>query len=185
MNIPVSDFFKSQLHTQVTLPMGWNKIGSAPPKDYSLHNLNIFNLWQNQAEHAHQHSDTFDKHSAEMVRIEHKLDLMINLFQQFLSQQTNINLSLSTVLISVAGIRWFISDAEVQPGEMLSISLSLLLEHSQLPIYLNAKVIYVDNYDGRILCTAKFMQQSDAINELMDKWIFNLHRHEIANLRQK
>lgn len=183
MNIPVSDFFKSQLHTQVTLPMGWNKVDPEALQDYSLHNLNIFNLWQNQAEHPVQHNDTFDKTSVGLVRIEHKLDLMINLFQQFLSQQTNINLSLCTVLIGVTGIRWLISDNELQLGETLSIS--LLLEASQSPICLYAKVISLDHYNGKFLYTAEFMEQSDLVNELMEKWIFNLHRREIANLRQK
>jgi len=183
MNIPVSEFFKNQLHAQVILPMSWAKVDANDLKDYSLHNLNIFNVWQSQTEHPVQHSDSPDKNTPEIIRIEHKLDLVINLFQQFLSQQQDTKLTLTTVLVSVSGIRWLISDKALQLGETLLILLSL--EASPLPVYLHAKVIEIEVCHGGVLCTARFLEQSEKINELMDRWIFKLHRREISNLRHR
>ena len=54
-----------------------------------------------------------------------------------------------------------------------------------MPICLYANVISLDSVSGRTLCTARFNEQDEQVRELMEKWIFNLHRREIANLRQK
>ena len=183
MNIPVSDFFKSQLHTQITLPMRWSIVKNEAVEDFTQHNLSILNIWVHKSEITSHHSDTHEKPSAEIARVEQKLDLIINLFQQLLAQQADNNLSLNTVLISLAGVSWFTSDLQIQTGQSLLIELSL--DTSQMPICLYANVISLDSVSGRTLCTARFNEQDEQVRELMEKWIFNLHRREIANLRQK
>lgn len=183
MNIPVSDFFKGQLHTQITLPMRWSGVNDAERQDFTRHNLTVLNLWLSNTELASHHADTHESHSAEMIRIEQKLDLIINLFQQLLASQTNNNLNLSATLISIAGISWIATAPQLQTGQSLLIELSLGAAHS--PICLYAKVVTLDSLNGGILCTARFEEQNEEVLSLMEKWIFNLHRREIANLRQK
>jgi len=183
VNIPVSEFYKSQLHTQVMLPMHWSSVNDNAAQDFTQHNLAILNLWSSKTEVTSHHLDTHEKQSADMARVEQKLDLIINLFQQVLANQSNNNLNLNTVLISVSGISWYIDDPQVQVDQTLLIELSL--DTSQLPIYLYSKVIKLDSIHDRTLCTASFNEQNEQVHELMEKWIFNLHRREIANLRQK
>ena len=150
------------------------------PDSYSLYtaNLTSFLLMEALEEHYAASADTRDNHSQEYLHLDAKVNLLIDLVGQLLSQQTTLPQP-QPVYLSVQGIAWQASDCP-QAGDRVVIELFLDDKHGRsikLPGTLQ------DPENG--LCKVMFDELDETLRSHFEKWIFRVHRREIAQLRDK
>ena len=120
--------------------------------------------------------------SVHLMRIEAKLDLMIDLVAQLLSAKS-VDLKACPVRLSAMGIEWLSDDiTDLRVSQLLWISLHLDPVLPQ-PVKLLSEVISVSADQGKERIVARFKSLSPAIRDLMEKTIFRFHRRQIAMLK--
>ena len=129
-------------------------------------------------EHPLERSDEEGGHPGELLRIESKLDLVLELLSELLATATE-PLPLHPVRLGAAGLEWRQAGTLPAAGDRVMIR---LLPDPLLPrpLSLPGRVLKVD--DGRVL--VRFEAIGETVADLLQRLVFRHHRRQVAQMRQ-
>lgn len=119
--------------------------------------------------------------TADISRIEHKMDLILDLVSQILIHHVEIPVPVP-IRMSATGIQW-------RCEECLEIGQDVLMDiyfyhHYPRPITLPGKVQHIEKEGDGYSTWILFEDMSDMVRQWLDKLIFRHHRRGIAYARQ-
>lgn len=169
-----------------TLPLSWQEVGNAvtAARLLSISHSNEQLLRYLAATGEHRADPADDGHaqsSQELSRLEAKVNLLLNMVGQLLSQ--NIALPEAVPLrISADRLQWN-SRHPAKTGAQLSVELYLAPRYpSALTLF--GMVEKVTNRDGGYLIDMTYINMSEGLRNALEKMIFRHHRRRIAHARQ-
>ncbi|MBI3775647.1 MAG: PilZ domain-containing protein [Gammaproteobacteria bacterium] len=127
-------------------------------------------------------SDDRDESAPELVRIEQRLNLVIELLGQVLAHSLDLPAAVSCIL-SRASFEWSSYDVPTV-GECVRLTL-YLHPHYPKPLVLFGQVTHVVRSETTSRATAQLAQLSDAVGDWLDRLIFRAHRRRIALTRRE
>lgn len=171
------------------LPLGWRLIDEFPG-DAQLEHINhsnesflkSFASLDENAFPRHEFEDEHTDYAQELVRLDLKINLLLELVGHVLSRQLNLPMPVRTRMNS-SGIEWFGFGLPTAGSRVL---LELYL-HSRYPrpLELPGSVVAVGGLDRNDSAKIRFHGLSDSLRESLDKLIFRHHRRKIASARSK
>lgn len=164
------------------LPLAWKPL-SALPADTELAALDYANSEVLRTifaleSHVGEISEDTEGKSPDLVRLDFKVNLLLDLVGQLLSKQLVIPHSRELTL-TADGMLWQESNAP-PPDSLLRIELYLNLRYPR-PLALHARVREIQ--DRRV--AVAFCGQSEAVREGLERFIFVHHRRAVAQSRLK
>lgn len=168
-----------------TLPLAISPIdtrnGASTPSE-SARNLGVLrNLWFMQ-EKLHEVPEEFSALEPALVRMESKLDLLVELLGQVLSEGAQLP-EARTVRISSQFLQWQTAESpDLEVGTRLELK-CYLLPHLPLPLTLRGSVSALEHLEDGSRVTVALEALDEQGSELLEKIIFRNHRRSIA--RQK
>lgn len=173
----------NELAWEDSLPVAFRPL-PAPPEPAHQAVLNERNLRVLQVCSTIEEQGAVDKgddagmQSADILRIEAKLNLLLDLMGQLLAAQ-NPRPPATLLRFNALGAQWH-PDTPLQPGQLGLLEIWLRDSLPQ-PLTLVARVTTIAA-DGSI--TASFAPPGDAIADLIEKLAFRRHRRQVAGSRQ-
>jgi len=168
-----------------TVPLSYSHLGpdSQPGNttSESARNLGVLrNLWLMQ-ETLHDVPEEFSALEPTLLRLESKLDLVVELLGQSLSKEFQLP-EAHAVKITSQFLQW-------QARESLEVGTRILMQcyllpHLPLPLTLRGSVSTVEALDEGFQLTISLEALDEPCSELLDKIIFRNHRRSIARHRQ-
>ncbi|MET0048725.1 MAG: PilZ domain-containing protein [Sedimenticola sp.] len=125
--------------------------------------------------------DEDDERSAELMRLEAKVDMLLELVSGLVQQNESMGESVNLKL-GAEGVGWEASESPFSVGQQVWIYLHL---DRRLPQALKLPAIISEisqQEDGRWLY-ASFLDQGERFSDLLQKVIFRHHRRQVALLR--
>ncbi len=135
----------------------------------------------------HHHAEGTDEdaahHSQDLVRIESKLDLLLDMVANMLSHQLAIPPELP-VRLNAHAIQW--RQAGPPPAEGRRVLLDLYLHRKYpRPLVLPGRVASVEQDQDDYLAVVRFEGMSEAVQNWLEKLIFRQHRRSVAHARRR
>ena len=168
-----------------TVPLSYSLIeadmvsGITPSE--AARNLGVLrNLWMMQ-ESLHDVPEEFSALEPALLRMESKLDLVVELLGQFLSETLQLP-DAHPIRISSQFMQWQGREA-VDVGTPILLKCSLL-PHLPLPLTLRGSVSAMERRGEGYQLTMSLEELDEQCSELLDKIIFRNHRRSIARNRQ-
>ena len=118
---------------------------------------------------------------SELLRIETKLDLVLELLSSLVASNEK-KLRRLPIRLGAYGIEWEEESIAPADGELLWLQFKLDLRLPQ-PLCLPARVVDVQAQPGKHTVRAEFEFQGAELPELLEKFIFRQHRRQIARMR--
>lgn len=183
MNVP-TDPLAEGLSFEASLPFTWRVLDAVPDAAH----LTYWNEYNEAAlrniaaldEHTNQPPEEHATQGHDLVRVEFKINLLLDLVGQLLAQQMLLP---ETVWLKVGarGVEW----GHPHPP---ALEQSLLLQLYLTPGYpraleLPATVVKLDTQSKEPRCTAAFVGCSESVCDWLEKLIFRHHRRSIAHAR--
>ncbi|TVO79034.1 PilZ domain-containing protein [Sedimenticola selenatireducens] len=117
--------------------------------------------------------------TSDLMRVEAKLDLLLDMVSQFLQQQSQASVEADVVLWS-EGISWSVLTNPL-PGNNQRLWLSLYIDADLTqPLKLLVQVTAVHQRHGRTEVEAEFIGLDEQVMDLLGKFVFRQHRRFIA-----
>lgn len=132
-------------------------------------------------ERTQEPADDRDESAPELVRIEQRLNLVIELLGQVLSHSLNLP-SAAPCLLSRKSFEWSASVAP-SPGECVRLAL-FLHAHYPKPLVLFGQVTQVVRNADTSRVTVQLAQLSESVGDWLDRLIFRAHRRRVALTRR-
>ncbi|WP_216641086.1 PilZ domain-containing protein [Solemya velesiana gill symbiont] len=132
-------------------------------------------------EHRKEVSEEDDDRVAELLRLEAKLDMLLELVSGLVQQKEDVEVP-SGLRLGAMGMSWSGGEADLQVGQHAWISLAIdprLPQSLKLPVLIKE---IADHEEGRWI-TASFLEQGERFTDLLQKVIFRHHRRQVAQLR--
>ncbi|MES9962674.1 MAG: PilZ domain-containing protein [Candidatus Sedimenticola sp. 20ELBAFRAG] len=126
-------------------------------------------------------SDEDDEHSAELLRLEAKVDMLLELVSGLVQQQDQVALPVLLRLGS-EGMNWVVKDTELRAGQYVWVTLDV---DARLPQALKLPSLVrdiSDHKDGRLVSVG-FIDQGERFSDLLQKFIFRHHRRQVAKMK--
>ena len=148
----------------------------------SISNFRVLNMLWLMQDSTHEVPDEFSALEPTLLRMESKLDLLVELLGQYVCQDMNLP-EPRQVKISSQSLQWDATES-MTVGSRLQVK-CYLIPHLPLPLVLNGLVSVVEAAgDGyRLTLSVDGLDESSA--ELLEKIIFRNHRRAIARQRQQ
>lgn len=145
-------------------------------------NLGVLrNLWMMQ-ETMHEVPEEFSALEPALLRMESKLDLMVELLGQLLSKELQLP-ETHLVKISSQYLQWHCREP-LELGSRVLLK-CYLLPHLPLPLTVRGNVLAAEaQAEGGYLLTISLEDLDEQCSDLLDKIIFRIHRRTIARHRQ-
>lgn len=167
------------LHFDGHLPLAWHVAGEAPEQAViSQANTEVLRVIASLDEPtASPHAEDSER-GQELLRLEAKLDLALDLIGQLLRREVALPAK-TAVRLAATGIDW--DGAELpRPGEHVEVEV-FLDERYPRPLLLHAEVTAVAA--GRV--HARFTLVDSELQDELEKFIFRHHRRSIAHRRRR
>lgn len=165
----------------MSLPLHWSVLpADATSPCSAARNLTALELLEAQEDLNVLHHEGRVNHSQELARIEHKLDLLLNLVGELIFQQRNAA-AVSPLLIGLHGMAW---PETKKISQEHTIIIELFLHPHTPSLCLSGKVVDTVTKNTQTWYVIKFDDPGDAVTALFEKWIFRQHRRSIAKNRQ-
>jgi hypothetical protein len=169
-----------------TLPVGWQRLGAAPHPG-ELHRLNASALHVLQAALAWDElpaPDTEEEagvRTQELLRLETKLNLVLELLSELVQQQ-GLMPNPVPVRLSAEGIGFETHD-RLAPGEHLRLGI-YLVAGTPKALTLPAVVKAVERRGDAYWVQARFVDLTAAVRDLLERLLFRFHRRRVAQARR-
>lgn len=168
------------LSIKTTLALKWSVLPEATSiASLRRNNLLTFALLETLNE---QQSGTYESHhsSPELLRIENKLNLLIDMFSK-LCGESRQHAATIPVRLSCQGLEW---SSDTAPEETALLLLELYPDgEMQHALKIIAQVISMSEHDDHYLVRTKFTSLDEIEENYLEKWIFSHHRRMIAQNR--
>ena len=169
------------------LPFGWKLLEDLPGKS-TLDHLNesnesllkVFATLEDQTPARQESDERLAEIHCEMMRLDLKLNLILELVKHVLSQQLALP-DRFDVRVGARGIEWW-SDGPPPLGSTIKLELFLLPRYP-LPIELPGRVVGIQRDEKPAKATVAFQGLSEPVHDWIEKIIFRHHRRSIANKR--
>jgi hypothetical protein len=178
-----SDALGRGLHYDDHLPLRWRPASVAEQTSSHIAEANAEFLRVMTAfeEHGPERSDERPELAHEILRIESKLNLLLDLMGRLLAQQLKLPAPVP-VSLSAERLAWTSAKAP-SVGDTLLVELYLRPEYPS-PLTLPVKVLSVIPEKGGRRTTAEIVNLDDKVREWWEKTIFRHHRRQIAQARR-
>lgn len=171
---------------ETRMPLAWKSLKERPNDQQLLplndHNETVLRTVLSLEEVGGEHSDESAGSAQELVRLEAKINLMLNLVGQLLASQSAIPPKAS-VCLGAQSLEW--SGAKVPgPGQWVLVEIYL---HPSYPLPLRL-IGLAEAPSGNLNSPAAaitFSGLSDAVQDALEKLIFRHHRRAIAQARAR
>lgn len=118
--------------------------------------------------------------TSDLMRVEAKLDLLLNMVSQLLQQQQSQATVEADVVLWIEGVSWSVL-AHPLPSIDQKLWLSLYIDaHLTQPLKLLVQVTAVHQCDGQTEVEAQFIGLDEQVMDLLGKFVFRQHRRLIA-----
>ncbi len=126
--------------------------------------------------------DEHEPHRQELLRVEHKINLLLEMVGQLLARHADLPGAVP-VRLSPGAIEWRSENAPAV-GERLLLEIFINKKYPS-PLVFPGRVRQVDAQDqgGAARIVVEFEQGSDAVTHALEKMIFRHHRRRIAHVR--
>lgn len=171
------------LHYEDSLPLRWRRLNLAELSSAHIveANAEFLRVMEAFEEHGPERSDESPELAHEILRIESKLNLLLDLMGRLLARQLKLPPPVP-VSLGADHLAWTAPRAPAV-GEMVLVEIYLRPEYPS-PITLPAKVVSVapDNEGKRT--TVEIATLDQEVREWWEKTIFRHHRRQIAHARR-
>jgi hypothetical protein len=133
------------------------------------------------AEQGHERSEEEGEHEAALVRLETKVDLLLDLFSR-IGLEADGQPPTATLRLSAQGLEWLSAGEAPDEGQVIWVWLYLeprLPEAVQLP----ARVLKVAPEGAQQRSLVRFESLGESAQNLLEKLIFRHHRRQVAQQR--
>lgn len=170
-----------------TFPLSWEQVNPEQLEHQadSIHDSNEITLrnYYLLDDRAHEPLDEHDEASPELLRIEQRLNLVIELLAQVLSHSLTLPPAIPCMLTRNS-LEWSSSTTAVPiSGECLRLTL-YLHSHYPKPLLLFGRVVQVDQSAGATHVTVQLAPLNVAVGDWLDRLIFRAHRRRVALTRR-
>jgi len=159
---------------EIELPFTWTLLNSENlPEDFPMNKI-VYALLD--------HSDgRFSESGAEMesdlYRIEHKVDLILQMLGQMM--QSGVTLPLTENLqLAADEIAWYYPDAKMDENYQVSIYLN---NNNCLPLNMRVRVIGIEAG----WCHVRILHSNINEQSIWERWVFRQHRRHVAFAREQ
>lgn len=166
------------VHFEGHVPLAWQHHPAGHKEGAVLQaNADVLRIITALDEHALAGHPDEAEHGQELMRLEAKLDLILDLLGQVLQRDT-VMPACTAVRLSASGIEWA-GTALPKAGEQVDIEV-FLDERYPRPLRLSAEVIGVVHSQ----CHARLAIGDSEVRDALEKFIFRHHRRSIAQRRR-
>ena len=152
-------------------------------KAIALQNQRVLKaVWLFAEEVSAELSTDHDAMAQEIVRLDHKLDIILAALGQLIGNSTSLPAS-SRIRLGAASLEWT-GDSPLETGVLYRLEL-YLLPNLPLPLVLVGQLLTSRMDNGRYLHGLEFDLTSENIGALLEKIIFREHRREIARIHRR
>lgn len=183
--------FADQLTFEGLLPLEWSAIPERPDlqrcADFNAANERLLHLITALEDHRPEQpypDDHAGTHSADLQRIEYKLDIMLELVGEIFAAQHS-QPQARAVQFNAHGIRWNGSASDVpREGSLVRVS---LYPFPALPrcLQMVVEVTRVQDCGHNQSVSGRFSDLSEATVDQLEKFIFRHHRRAVASARHR
>lgn len=132
-------------------------------------------------ERTQEPGDDRDESAQELIRIEQRLNLVIELLGQVLSHALNLP-PVAPCMLSRETLEWSALDAP-EPGEYVRLAVFLHANYPK-PLILFGQVTQVLHSAGMNRVTVQLDRLSEPVGDWLDRLIFRSHRRHVAQARR-
>lgn len=167
------------------LPVRWRPEPAAPSDVQSAslaeRNLRVLQACDALEEHGQleKNLDDDSPHSADLMRLDFKLNLLLEIAGQLLAQ-TQTRTQATQIRFNAMGAMW--KTGETLPGNSHGILEITLRDVVMQPLYLPAQIV-PDAEPG--FARARFLALGETVADHIEKLVFRRHRRKIAGARQQ
>ncbi len=171
------------LFCEVNCPLDLSLIkarGTITPS-VDLANQNCLSVILGLDEAVHEHADESLEISHDLQRLDFKVNVILELVAQLVSQNIELPPSADLKLGSHA-LQWISSELPAQLGQLLQVKLYLDKRFS-FPLTLSGQVVDVRQVGNSNQVQLELDPQTEQTQELLEKYIFRCHRRHIARIK--
>jgi hypothetical protein len=166
------------------LPISWElRKGESPAAMQRVAEVNerLLRLIIALGEQKREPAEEEGEFNVELVRIESKLDLVLDMLAQLVNERKSLP-PLSSLHLSAGGVKWRTIDRTpaVDDPVWLHIHLDARAPHA---LRFPARILAVNGADEGSWVTAAFQPQGEAVEDLLEKLIFRHHRRQVAQTK--
>lgn len=186
MTLNPSDLFDEGLVYHADVPLVWRRLAGEPgasPESLNLSNEQTLRLLAAVEEF---YPDGAEEHSQnhEYARLELKLNLLLELVSELLAAQRSLPPS-RPLRINAHGVEWnHVGNDVPQVADRLLVEVFMSVEVPR-PLRLVVHVQQVQAAADEAIVTASIEPMSEAVVDLLEKFIFRRHRRSIAHSRPR
>ena len=160
------------ISVELNIPFGWYAVPNEDECQRTTDsNINTFTLLETHQEHALRQGDA--KTNLDIERLESKLNVIIQMVNQLIQSNQPMP-DHKLVKLSTQGMCWQ-EQAPPAQDSLVQLTLYLAPEIAQ-PVHFYARI--TDLSGGMV--KAKFVHLDEREENLLSKWIFRIHRRDIA-----
>ena len=198
MGVPVTETLGSGLVYEDVLPLRWRVRefdapgNSGAPDDANREFLRFVSIIEEQV--VQSLGDEPEEVAREILRIETKLNLLLDMVAKLLTRQVDLPRALP-VRLSARGIEWFCDDAALaqpschggpealRPGAGIDVEIFLRPDYPR-PLALPARIERLSGEAGGMRVAAAFEEFGAPVRDLLEGMIFRRHRQSVAGKRR-
>ncbi len=175
----------SGLSCQFDQPISWEEID--PNKEilssYAGNNFNRLQVIQGLEEASTETLEEFPGLAREIQRLDFKLNVLLELVGHIATKE-HVLPPPSSILLNSEAIQW---TSQMAPLEGSQVKIELFLDmRFPFPIVLSGRVDAVEPVQSGLYSTTVVLdKQGEIVQELMDKYIFRIHRRQIAQMKRE
>ncbi len=125
--------------------------------------------------------DEHDAYRQELQRVEHKVNLLLDMVGQLLARQTDMPESVP-VRLGPGAIEWHAADAPAE-GHRLLLEIFISQQYPK-PLVFVGQVREVEPQDHAMRIVAEFEEGGESVTHALEKLIFRHHRRLVAHARK-
>lgn len=172
-----------ELAFQGVLPVAWRAMSATPDREATAacddRNIRLLQAWDAMEEHVSLEKPEDAPHSAEIQRLDLKVNLLLDLVGQLLSANRP-RPPLTAIKFNALGATFRLVGQLPAAGEQ-GMTEIYLRECLAEPLRLAGRITNVSP-DGQV--KIRFLPMGEAVSELIEKLAFRRHRRQIAGARQ-
>ncbi|HEB96232.1 MAG TPA: hypothetical protein ENI96_07360 [Sedimenticola thiotaurini] len=175
---PLSD----GLVMEAPIPLSWEPLAGPAPLGTSARNGRLLRVALLSEEHGHERNEEEGGQVPELLRLEYKVDLLLELMAELLAGGQG-GLPPRQARLGPKGIAWLEPEAVPAPGERLLLQLRPD-PALPAPLVLPARVSGVHEGEGGNWVTAPFEAPDPAVAEGLERLVFRHHRRQVARMKR-
>ncbi len=164
---------------EAQLPVSWSRRQEGELLYQADSNIELLRCINILGEQPHIRLDDEIEHDSGLMRVEAKLDMVLDLLSMLLQKESN-RPAASGIRLTAKGLEWVCSD--VPPELDAAIWISLYLDpRLPLALQLASKVVSVErDGESRHIVLCQFVELDEGVQQLLEKMIFRYHRRQVA-----